>query len=478
MTTTRLAAVGLFVLLTLALFATGLFLIGERRMLFADTIELETEFARVTGLQPGAPVQVSGMRAGDVREIAVPIRPGGRFRVRFTVRQDLQALVRTDSVASIQTEGLVGGTFLAVAAGSETAPPAVTGTVLQSREPFAVADLLEQMGRTIELVDETIVEVRGELEVALRAIADTASHADAVIQEVGADVAAISEAGRHIVRDTQAIVADLEAGRGTAGRFLKDDTLYRQAADIMSQAQTAVAEARKGVEEGRRALAKLNEEGGSAPSIAADLRRTVQHAREAMSNLEQNTEALKRNWFFRGYFRRRGYFDLDSITPAEYRDGALTRGGRRDLRIWLKAELLFETGKNGELQLTATGTRRLDSAMSTFLAYPLDSPLVIEGYGATGLRADDFRLARERAVRVRSYLIERFELDPQNVALMPLVGPAEEAPDGETWDGVALALFVEPEALLPKTDGTPQARPESGSGSESVETTAPATPER
>jgi phospholipid/cholesterol/gamma-HCH transport system substrate-binding protein len=451
MTRTKLAAVGLFVLVTLALFAVGLFLIGERRMLFTEKIRLETEFARVSGLQPGATVQVAGMTAGDVREIAVPVRPGGRFRVRFTVREDLQPLVRTDSVASIQTEGLVGGTFLAVAAGTEHAPPALSGTVLPSREPFAVADLLEQMSGTIVLVNQTIADVKGDVELALRAIADTATHADALVQEVGADVAAIADSGRRIVADTRAIIADLEAGRGTAGRLLKDDTLYRQTVEIMAQAEATVTEARRAVEQGRRAIENLNE-GGRPASLIADLRQTVGHAREAMSNLEQNTEALKRNWFFRGFFRDRGYFDLDDLSPADYREGALKRGGRRDLRIWLKSDLLFESTPEGELRLTEDGRRRIDSAMSTFLSYPPDSALVVEGYATAPSRADEYRLARARAQPIRRYVIERFDLDPRRVGVVPLVGPADGSPEGSEWNGVALTMFVEAGAIGKRDD--------------------------
>lgn len=476
MSSARLALVGLFVFVTLALFATGLFLIGERRMLFTGKISLETEFARVSGLQVGSPVQVSGMTAGDVRAIDVPIRPGGRFRVRFTVRDDLQPLVRTDSVASIQTEGLVGGTFLAVAAGSEDAPPAVSGTVLPSREPFHIADLLEQLSGTIVLVNHTITDLRGDVEVALTSIADAATHLDALIQDVGADIDQISEAGARIVEDTRDIMADLQAGRGTAGRLLKDDTIYREAEEILIQTRTTAASVREAVEEARDALAKLNEREGPAQSLMADLRLAVAHAREALSNLEENTEALKRNWFFRGFFRRRGYYDLDALTPAEYRDGALTRGGRRDLRIWLDAALLFERAGTGELQLTDGGRTRIDSAMSTFLRYPMDGPLVVEGYAVDGMRADRFTLARERAGLVRQYLIERFDLDPRDVGLMPLVGPAQGSPDGDRWDGVALALFVEADAL--ERESRPRAQPQGAGDGGDAETDAPAASER
>ena len=474
----KLALVGLFVLVTLALFATGLFLIGERRMLFTDKIELVTEFASVSGLQPGAPVQVSGMSAGDVRAIEVPIRPGGRFRVRFTVREDLQPLVRTDSVATIQTEGLVGGTFLAVAAGTENAPPAVSGTLIPSREPYQLADLLEQLSGTIVLVNETITDLRGDVEQALTAIADTAVHADALIQEVGADIAEITEAGTRVVRDTQAIMADLQAGRGTAGRFLKDDTIYREAEEMMVQARATVTQVREAAAEVRQALGKLNEAEGPTQSLVADLRQTVAHARGALANLEENTEALKRNWFFRGFFRDRGYYNLHGITPAEYRDGALTKGGRRALRIWLDGGMIFERDGSGALQVSAGGRARLDSAMSTFLMYPLDSPLVVEGYATEGMHADRFTAARERAAVARAYLVDRFELDPARIAMMPLVGDASRHPGEDRWNGIALTLFVDEEALQHASERPPALPRGEGAAAGSVETVAPVAPER
>ena len=126
MTPTRLAGIGAFVIGGILLFAIGLFLIGERRMLFQTKFTLYTEFSRISGLQPGAPVKVNGMGAGEVEAIEVPSGPARKFRVRLKVREDLHPLVRTDSVASIQTEGLVGGTFLFVNAGSNAAPPCPT----------------------------------------------------------------------------------------------------------------------------------------------------------------------------------------------------------------------------------------------------------------------------------------------------------------------------------------------------------------
>src|SRR5687768_1303750 len=110
----RLAAVGVFVIGGLLLFAAGLFLIGDRRMLFADTLRVYAEFKQVAALDNGAKVRVAGVDAGEVEEIIVPAGPSDRFRVRMRVRADLRPLIRVDSVASIQNDGLVGNKFVQI----------------------------------------------------------------------------------------------------------------------------------------------------------------------------------------------------------------------------------------------------------------------------------------------------------------------------------------------------------------------------
>ena len=94
MAKSRLAAVGLFVIGGVLLFAAGLFLIGDRRMLFADTFRFHAEFKQLAALDAGAKVRVSGVDAGEVEEIRFPTGPSGRFRVRMRVRSDLRPLIR------------------------------------------------------------------------------------------------------------------------------------------------------------------------------------------------------------------------------------------------------------------------------------------------------------------------------------------------------------------------------------------------
>src|SRR5580692_1035259 len=106
--------VGAFVIAGLALFTTGLFLIGNRHEAFARHVELYTEFSDVSGILPGAPVQVAGMDAGQVLAIEVPNAPPARFRVKVRINQKLSGLVRSDSTVTVGTEGVVGSRFLEI----------------------------------------------------------------------------------------------------------------------------------------------------------------------------------------------------------------------------------------------------------------------------------------------------------------------------------------------------------------------------
>ena len=188
----RLAGVGAFVIAGVVLFAIAVFMIGDRQMAFSRRVAIYTEFRTITGLQPGAIVRVSGAKAGSVQEIEPPADPSGKFRVRLEITEDLHQLVRTDSVATIQVEGLVGGSFLAVSMGSAAAPRATAGATIPSREPFLLADLFDQMSETIRMVNVTVAELRGGIEKALTSVDTTVTSANALLNDVSGDVKAIA----------------------------------------------------------------------------------------------------------------------------------------------------------------------------------------------------------------------------------------------------------------------------------------------
>jgi phospholipid/cholesterol/gamma-HCH transport system substrate-binding protein len=444
-TPARLAGVGVFVLAGLLLFAIALFMIGERQLAFARKFVIYTEFTTITGLQPGAIVRVSGAPAGSVTDIEPPADPDGKFRVRLELTEDLHQLVRTDSVAAIQTEGLVGGSFLAVTAGTRNAPRAAENSTIPSREPFSLADLFQQMSDTIGKVNATADTLATGIVSTLASVDATVDNANTLINEVSDDVKALASSSARVTADAAQIAEGIRKGEGTIGRLLKDDELYQRAATIARSAEAIAADTQNAVHQARQALDSLQSKDGQVAGVTSNLKQTLDEARTAMAGLSDNMEALKHNFLFRGFFNRRGYFNLSDISPDEYRKGALTKDGdRRASRVWLRDDVIFEpAAASVPEQLTEEGTARIDASLAPHLPRLVDAIMVVEGYSNQGSRAEQYVVSRTRAALVRDYVIERFHLDPDTIGVMPLGADAPGSPQGSTWSGVALAVFVE-----------------------------------
>jgi phospholipid/cholesterol/gamma-HCH transport system substrate-binding protein len=219
--------------------------------------------------------------------------------------------------------------------------------------------------------------------------------------------------------------------------------VYERVKEIASEAERAVTNLREASESAKAAIDDFRGEKGPMRGVVADLQQSLTAARETLTDLADNSEALKRNFFFRGFFNRRGYFDLDDIGVEEYRNGALETNDRRVLRVWVSAAVLFAPDADGQERLTDSGRQRLDSAMAPFLRYPPNTPFVVEGYAGGATSDAQFVLSRSRALQVRDYLVGKFGLDPGHVATMPLGVQAPGSPANDRWEGVALALFVE-----------------------------------
>ncbi len=447
----RSVGVGIFILGGLLLFGFGLFMIGDRRNLFEKSFEVHAEFGRLGGLDLGAKVRVAGTDGGEVLGIDYPTSPAARFRVRMRVLEALHPLVRTDSLASIQSDGLVGNKLVVIAAGSEAAAPAPPESILTGRDPFELADLLDKASATVDRVDRSIVLIRDELEQAVAAARETVEHANQFIETAGQNIQAITASGRQIGEDVQVMVSDTRDGRGSLGKFIRDDAVFDRASRILQEIQTASQNLREVSDRAREVMTRFQAREGPAEGLFADFRETLAAAREAMSDLGENMESLKRSFFFRGFFLNRGFYDLDVMTVAEYRGGALRDKNLANLRMWYEAGDLFEPDQNGGdggEQLSAQGKSKLDAAIAEILRYPSSSPLIVEGYAENCPPGDCFLRARQRAAQARQYLTTKYFLNPSYTGVMPMVGYAPEGVKASSGEGIVLSLFYNPKAEI------------------------------
>jgi phospholipid/cholesterol/gamma-HCH transport system substrate-binding protein len=215
----RVARLGAFIVVTLAVLAAGVFIIGSKEYLFSPTYELKTQFDNVAGLTTGANVEVGGVHSGTVRSIKLPRNTRDKVTVVMQLDKSTQDIVKKDSVASIETEGMLGNEYVAVSFGSEGVAEVQSGDTIGSIPPLQMSALLK--------------EASGILDSSQQAIKNT------------------TMATAHL----NSVSAKIDSGQGTVGALVNDKELYnnlqRSTATLQStmlQAQTGVTDFQENME--------------------------------------------------------------------------------------------------------------------------------------------------------------------------------------------------------------------------------------
>jgi phospholipid/cholesterol/gamma-HCH transport system substrate-binding protein len=215
----RIARLGLFIFVTLALLAAGVFVIGSKEYLFRSTYQLKAQFDNVAGLAEGADVQVGGVHSGMVRSIELPHKPGDKVTVVMDLNRSTHEIIKQNSVASIETEGVLGNQFVAISFGSVGQAGVKDGETLRSAPPLLLSDLFKKTSGILDSSQKAI---------------DNATLATAHLNSVSAKI---------------------DSGQGTVGALVNDKQLYANLEqttatmhDTMLQAQTGVTDFQENME--------------------------------------------------------------------------------------------------------------------------------------------------------------------------------------------------------------------------------------
>ena len=447
----RFLAVGIFIIAGVTQFSLGILLIGSRHEAFSHHVLLYTNFSDLDGVTRGSKVQVAGMDAGQVTKIDVPGSPNGQFRVQMKVDDQFNGLVRTDSVVTVDTEGVVGNTFLTIHPGSPGASIAPANSVLQSKAPITLSDLLDHGLGVVNDADATMKQLGGKLNVAL----------DGVNGAVG---------------NANGLLVGLKEGRGTAGMLLRDDTVAAQIRgtlasmqsttsnlnqasaqvksmvvdvqqrqlpqkfdDTMSKISSASSQADATIGQVRQSVAQALGPDANGVTAGQNINETLSNINAATGNMAEDTEALKHNFLFKGFFNQRGYYSLASLSPQEYRRSKLFSRARSP-RAWLEATELFQHGPRGTEELSTQGKHSIDAIVASSSDVIFKYPIVIEGYSDLPEPAEAISSSYSRAQLVRNYLEAKYPFVAKKVGVMPLSATPPLGINHEAWSGVCILI--------------------------------------
>lgn len=472
---TRYVGLGIFVVAGTVLFALAIFLIGNQHSFFAKHIELYTEFKNLNGLAKGAKVRVGGFDAGEVQDISVPGSPSAGFRLKLQLDEQVRGLVRTDSVATIVTEGVVGDKFLLIGPGSPNSPEAAPFSELQSTETSDIADLIQKSTTLVSNASGTMKVVADKMTAALDSVTTTVDNANDLvvglkqgrgtigmllrdektatdIRQALANVRDATSSLNHASEQADALISDFQS-RGlpakAEGITAKADAIIsdlqsRNFGEKLDQTMDTVHSAAHNIDattqQLRETLAKALAPDAQGRDAGDNIRQALSNANEATANIADDTEALKHGFFFRGFFKRRGYYTMARMAPDRYRQDKIFANPRNP-RVWIEASEIFEPQKGESESLSPAGQQRIDAAVAELGDRVIGNAIVVEGYAMSGTPADQLALSRSRAILVRNYLHTRFQLDTRNIGTVPLGGFPPSATHKESWNGICIVLL-------------------------------------
>jgi phospholipid/cholesterol/gamma-HCH transport system substrate-binding protein len=228
--------VGVFVLAGLAVFAGLVYMLGRGAGLFERQYRLVAGFAKTGGLIEGATVRLAGVPVGHVGAIRLPDPGGAVVQVELLIARRVQDRIRADSVARIETLGLLGDKIIDISLGSARAAVLPEGAELRTEEPLDTARLTQQGTELLR----NLVELSSDLREALARL--TGSPA-------GADLA-------DTLRALRSLATELERGQGVLHRLVYDRRLgeavagagetLRQLSETVGRLDRALADPRAG----------------------------------------------------------------------------------------------------------------------------------------------------------------------------------------------------------------------------------------
>jgi phospholipid/cholesterol/gamma-HCH transport system substrate-binding protein len=299
------AKLGIFIFLGSTLLVIGIFLLGNKDQLFASTFTVKAYFETIEGLRNGASVRFGGIDVGAVKEIKILDDTSGRVEVSMRIKTDIKRFIRKNSVATIETEGLVGNKIVMLTMGSENFEPIADGGTIQSREPLGFAAVIEET--------QGILAYTKEMTKNLSDIMDRINKGEGTIGKILTDDELYYAATKLTKSADKSLVNLTDDLKDVLELF---DQLGSGVENVVENVNKVVADIDSlmiGVQEGKGLMGSLlTDKGKEAESLNQILENIVQVTEESKlgaSRLAENMEALKHNWLFKSYYENRGYWD-------------------------------------------------------------------------------------------------------------------------------------------------------------------------
>jgi phospholipid/cholesterol/gamma-HCH transport system substrate-binding protein len=305
---------GVFVFAGLIALMLAFYLIGQNQNLFGSSFQLKARFSNLSGLMEGDNVLFSGINAGTVK--STEIINDTTIEVTMRISSDVKAYIHKNAVAGIGTEGLMGNKVVNIIPVKGNSPAVADGDLLAAQQGMDMDAIIATLSKTnnnaasiSEGLKTTVLRLDSSPVIALLMDKAVCQRLRSALQHLDETTENASE----MTAGLNQVVANIKHGKGTAGMLLTDTAIAHNLKSAVSKIKSASDNANLMTVKLNHIVDGVNNDlaDGNGPlhtllrdtGMANNLSRTMVNLKNGTDGFNQNMEALKHNFLFRGYFK-------------------------------------------------------------------------------------------------------------------------------------------------------------------------------
>jgi phospholipid/cholesterol/gamma-HCH transport system substrate-binding protein len=269
--------VGVFVLAALVITALGIFYVTGQTGLFPPKYTLKTYLPEVEDLDTGAPVTLDGLKIGNVQSVGLTAHPPDKqhnMTIVMRLNRHYQDKIKTDSTATLVTEGLLGNRYVTITRG-ETGSVIPPGGVVPGGEVAEIKDVVErgaEVAQNLQVLSDQLNEIIGKV-----------NRGEGTIGKFMNDPSFYNHLNS-TAEKIDAMVTSIQEGKGTAGKLVASDDLYNK----VDQTVSTVNDVLTAVKEQKGTMGKLIYD----PSIADNAKDIAQKGNALLTDVRAGKGSL------------------------------------------------------------------------------------------------------------------------------------------------------------------------------------------
>ena len=306
-------SLGLFIIISTFFLITALYFIGNRQNLFKKTFKISAVFNNVNGLILGNNVRYSGINVGTVKTINMI--NDTTICVDMIIEENFLKHIKKNAVAGISSDGLVGSMVINIAPTKDNAPPLTPGDTIKSYSKISTNDMLETLNTTndnISLLTSDLLKITTSIKTGKGTLGMLINDSTLAIglKKTIFNLQTASKSASKSLDEFNTIIKAINYDESLAAVILSDSLAGTEMKSIIHNLNASSSEIDSVITSVNKLIYTIKNGDGvfnymlNDTLLVNNINETTKNITEGSVLLNENLEALKHNFFFRGYFKK------------------------------------------------------------------------------------------------------------------------------------------------------------------------------